>query len=33
MVKIEDNPGWGVDINPHWLNKSEYKKSEIKNND
>ena len=33
MVKIEDTPGWGVDINPHWLNKSEYKKSEIKNND
>ena len=29
MVKIEDTPGWGVEINPDWLEKSEYKKTEI----
>ena len=29
MVKIEDTPGWGIEINPDWLDKSEYKKTEI----
>ena len=29
MVKIEDTPGWGIEINPDWLGKSEYKKTEI----
>ena len=29
MVKIEDTPGWGIEINPDWLEKSEYKKTEI----
>ena len=29
MVKIEDVPGWGIEINPDWLGKSEYKKTEI----
>ena len=29
MVKIEDTPGWGIEINPDWLKKSEYKKTEI----
>ena len=29
MVKIEDTPGWGIEINPEWLNKSEYKKTEV----
>ena len=29
MVKIEDTPGWGIEINPEWLDKSEYKKTEI----
>ena len=28
-VEIKDVPGWGVEINPHWLNNSEYKISEI----
>ena len=29
MVRIEDTPGWGIEINPEWLDKSEYKKIEI----
>ncbi len=28
-VEISQNPGWGVIINPEWLNKAEYKISEI----
>ena len=27
-VKIPDGPGWGVEINPDWLEKAEYRKSE-----
>jgi L-alanine-DL-glutamate epimerase-like enolase superfamily enzyme len=27
-VKIPDEPGWGVKINPAWLEKADYKKSE-----
>ena len=29
MVQIPEGPGWGVDINPKWLEKSQYQKSEI----
>ncbi len=28
-VIIDDAPGWGVDINPEWLSKSKYEKSEF----
>ena len=28
-VDITDKPGWGVEINPSWLEKSEYRISEI----
>ena len=28
-VAIPDAPGWGVEINPAWLEKSAYRKSEI----
>ena len=28
-LEIEDTPGWGIEINPEWLDKSEYKKKEI----
>ncbi len=28
-VKIPDEPGWGVKINPAWLEKADYKKSEV----
>lgn len=27
-VKIPDGPGWGVKINPDWLAKANYQKSE-----
>jgi L-alanine-DL-glutamate epimerase-like enolase superfamily enzyme len=27
-VKIPDGPGWGVRINPAWLEKATYQKSE-----
>jgi L-alanine-DL-glutamate epimerase-like enolase superfamily enzyme len=27
-VKIPDGPGWGVTINPAWLEKASYQKSE-----
>ena len=27
-VKIPDGPGWGVRINPTWLEKATYQKSE-----
>jgi L-alanine-DL-glutamate epimerase-like enolase superfamily enzyme len=26
---IPDEPGWGVEINPAWLEKAQYRKSEI----
>ncbi len=29
-VKIPDGPGWGIEINPDWLQKAEYRKSERK---
>jgi L-alanine-DL-glutamate epimerase-like enolase superfamily enzyme len=29
-VKIPEGPGWGVQINPAWLEKADYKKSERK---
>jgi L-alanine-DL-glutamate epimerase-like enolase superfamily enzyme len=29
MVEVFDTPGWGVEINPYWLENSEYEKSEI----
>ena len=28
-VSITDKPGWGIEINPNWLETSEYKVSEI----
>jgi len=28
-VTVTDNPGWGVNINPEWLNSADYKVSEI----
>jgi L-alanine-DL-glutamate epimerase-like enolase superfamily enzyme len=28
-VQIPEGPGWGVDINPHWLDKAKYQKSEL----
>jgi len=29
MVEVFDSPGWGVEINPSWLESSDYEKSEI----
>ena len=29
LIEIEDKPGWGVEINPQWLEKAKYFKSEI----
>jgi L-alanine-DL-glutamate epimerase-like enolase superfamily enzyme len=28
-VTISDRPGWGVEINPHWLERAQYKVSEL----
>ena len=28
-VTITDKPGWGVNINPEWLNSADYQVSEI----
>ena len=28
-VNVTDNPGWGININPEWLNSADYKVSEI----
>ena len=28
-VTVTDKPGWGIDINPEWLNNSEYQVSDI----
>ena len=28
-VKIPDGPGWGVKINPAWMEKAAYLKSEV----
>ena len=28
-VTLTDKPGWGVEINPEWLDKSHYQKSEL----
>ncbi len=28
-VTVPDAPGWGVDINPHWLQQAAYSKSEV----
>ena len=28
MVAIPDGPGWGVEINPAWLEKADYQVSE-----
>ena len=29
MVEVFDSPGWGIEINPSWLESSDYEKSEI----
>jgi len=29
MVEVPDTPGWGIEINPHWLENSSYEISEI----
>ena len=29
MVEVPDSPGWGIEINPYWLEGSDYEKSEI----
>ena len=29
MVEVLDSPGWGIEINPYWLEGSDYEKSEI----
>jgi L-alanine-DL-glutamate epimerase-like enolase superfamily enzyme len=28
-VQIPDGPGWGVEINKAWLDRSSYRKSEL----
>ena len=28
-ITISEKPGWGVDINPNWINSAEYQVSEI----
>ena len=28
-VQIPEGPGWGVEINPEWLDKAEYQISEV----
>ncbi|HKF72503.1 MAG TPA: enolase C-terminal domain-like protein, partial [Stellaceae bacterium] len=28
-VRIPDGPGWGIEINPDWLAKAVYRKSEV----
>jgi len=28
-VEVLDSPGWGIEINPYWLEGSDYEKSEI----
>ena len=28
-VTVTDKPGWGIDINPEWLNNSDYQVSDI----
>ena len=28
-VQMPENPGWGVEINPEWLNNSNYQVSEL----
>ena len=29
MVTVPDTPGWGVEIDPAWLDKAQYQKSEL----
>ena len=29
QVTIPDSPGWGIEINPAWLERASYKKSEM----
>ena len=28
-VNVTDKPGWGIDINPAWINNADYQISEI----
>jgi L-alanine-DL-glutamate epimerase-like enolase superfamily enzyme len=30
MISLPDGPGWGVEINPDWLNRATYQVSEVK---